>query len=180
MSRVFKRLAALVTTVLVAALAAVGCQTTQKLPTVASVDLQRFMGDWYVIAAIPVSIEKNSYNGIESYRLNPDGSIATTYTFREGAFDGPEKRYHPTGFVRNATTNAEWGMQFIWPIRAEYLITYVADDYSATVISRSALDSAWIMARKPALPEAELARLTQLLRDQGYDLSKLRLVPQRW
>ena len=166
--------------VLLVALAIAGCQTMPKLPTVASVDLGRFMGDWYVIAAIPVSIEKNSYNGVESYRLNPDGSIATTYTFREGAFDGPEKRYHPTGFVRNKQTNAEWGMQFFWPIRAEYLITYLADDYSATVISRSSLDSAWIMARKPVLPDADLARLTQLLRDQGYDISKLRLVPQRW
>ncbi len=179
MNRVLSRLTALAA-VLLASVFGGGCQTTQKLATVPSVDLERFMGDWYVIAAIPVSIEKNSYNGVESYRLNADGSIATTYTFREGAFDGPQKSYHPTGFVRNRQTNAEWGMQFFWPIRAEYLITYVADDYSATVISRSALDSAWIMARKPVLPDAELARLTQLLREQGYDISKLRLVPQRW
>jgi apolipoprotein D and lipocalin family protein len=41
-----------------------------KLPplkTVASVDIQRFMGDWYVIANIPTSIEKEAYNAVESY-----------------------------------------------------------------------------------------------------------------
>ena len=157
-----------------------GCQTMPKLATVPSVDLPRFMGDWYVIAAIPVWIEKNSYNGVESYRLNDNGTIATTYTFREGGFDGKPKRYTPTGYVRDRRTNAEWGMQFLWPFRSEYLITYLADDYSATVISRSARDSAWIMARTPQIPEAQLARLTGILREQGYDVSRLRPVPQRW
>ena len=71
-------------------------------------------------------------------------------------------------------------MQFLWPFRSEYLITYLADDYSATVISRSARDSAWIMARTPQIPEAQLARLTGILREQGYDVSRLRPVPQRW
>ena len=166
--------------VLACALLAAACQSTPRLATVPSVDLPRFMGDWYVIAAIPASIEKSAYNGIESYQLRPDGSIATTYTFRDGAFDGPAKRYTPTGYVRNRQTNAEWGMQFIWPLKSEYLITYLAPDYSATVIGRSARDYAWIMARSPTLPEADLARLTQLLRDQGYDVSRLRAVPQRW
>ncbi len=156
------------------------CQTTPRLATVNAVDLPRFMGDWYVIAAIPVWIEKNSYNGVESYALNADGTIATTYTFREGSFTGPEKRYNPKGFVRNNQTKAEWGMQFIWPLKSEYLITYLADDYSTTIISRSARDSAWIMARKPVIPGPEYDKLTAILGAQGYDLSKLRQVPQRW
>ena len=65
-----------------------------KLPplkTVAVVDIQRFMGDWYVIANIPTWIEKGAYNPVESYRLDKDGTIATTFAFRKGAFDGPQK-----------------------------------------------------------------------------------------
>ena len=156
------------------------CQAQPRLATVPSVDLPRFMGDWYVIAAIPIFLEKGSYNGVESYRLNPDGTIATTYTFRDGGFDGPEKRYQPKGYVVDKNTNAEWRMQFLWPFRSEYLITYLAPDYSATIISRSARDNAWIMARTPSLPGAEVERLTGILKDQGYDVSRLRLVPQRW
>ena len=40
-----------------------------KLPpltTVSSVDIPRFMGDWYVIANIPTFIEKGAHNAIES------------------------------------------------------------------------------------------------------------------
>jgi len=144
------------------------------------VDLQRFMGDWYVIASIPTFIEKGAHNAVESYRLAGDGTIATTFSFREGNFDGQEKVYTPTGFVRDARSNAVWGMQFIWPIKADYRIVYVAPDYSSTVIGREKRDYAWIMARKPAIPEAEYRRLLGLLADQGYDISKVRKVPQRW
>jgi apolipoprotein D and lipocalin family protein len=59
------------------------------------VDLQRFMGDWYVIAHIPTFIEDEAFNGVESYRLDTDGTIATTYVFNNGGFDGPLKTYRP-------------------------------------------------------------------------------------
>ena len=68
---------------LLAALGLAGCQSVQHPPLaqVASVDLARFMGDWYVIANIPTFIEKDAYNAVESYRLAADGSIATTSPF---------------------------------------------------------------------------------------------------
>ena len=160
-----------------------GCQSMDDHPPLKlaeHVDLSRFMGDWYVIASIPTFIEKGAHNALESYRLAGDGTIATTFSFREGNFDGQKKVYTPTGFVRDARSNAVWGMQFIWPIKADYRIVYVAPDYSSTVIGREKRDYAWIMARKPAIPEAEYRRLLGLLADQGYDISKVRKVPQRW
>ena len=144
------------------------------------VDLQRFMGDWYVIASIPTFIEKGAHNAVESYRLADDGSIATTFTFRRDGFDGEPRRYTPTGFVADRASNAVWGMQFVWPIKADYRIVYVAADYSATVIGREKRDYAWIMARTPQLPEPEYRRLVELLDEQGYDVAKIRRVPQRW
>jgi hypothetical protein len=35
--------------------------------------------------------------------------------------DGPRKTYQPKGFVRNTLTNAEWGMQFVWPMQTDRL-----------------------------------------------------------
>ncbi len=167
---------------LLAALLA-GCQSMPEHPPLAlapKVDLQRFMGDWYVIASIPTFIEKGAHNAVESYALAADGSIATTFTFHQDAFDGTPKRYTPTGFVLDRESNAVWGMRFVWPFKADYRIVYVAEDYSATVVAREKRDYAWIMARRPAIPEAEYRRLAGLLAAQGYDISKLRRVPQRW
>lgn len=158
-----------------------GCAPAKPpLPLAEKVDLERFMGDWYVIANIPTFIEKGAHNAIESYRLNPDGSIATTFTFRADGFEGPRKRYEPTGYVIDQNSNAVWGMQFIWPIKADYRIIYLKPDYSQTVIGREARDYVWIMARTPKIPEADYKALLAFLVDNGYDMSKLQKVPQHW
>ena len=155
-----------------------GCQTMKPIHTVENVDLNRFMGDWYVIANIPTFIEKDAYNAIESYRLEDDGTVATTFRFNKGSLDGPLKEYHPRGFIRDKESNAVWGRQFIWPFKAEYRIVYLSDDYSKTVIGRSKRDYVWIMARKPAISDEEYAAIVDFLQEQGYDTSKLHKVPQ--
>jgi apolipoprotein D and lipocalin family protein len=156
------------------------CTSAPTVPTAENVDLERFMGNWYVIANIPTSLEKGAHNAVESYRLDKDGSIATTFTFRDGSFDGPEKVMRPRGFVRDRDSNAVWGMQFIWPIKAEYLIAHVDDDYTETIVARSRRDYVWVMARTPQMPRADFERLRKQVADLGYDVSKLQMVPQRW
>jgi apolipoprotein D and lipocalin family protein len=166
------------------AFGASGCMTTPNNPIPAhpSVDLERFMGDWYVIANIPTRLERTAHNAIESYRLDPDGTIATTFVFRDGAFDGPEKRYEPRGFVREGAGNAIWGMRFFWyfPLKWEYVVSYVNEDYTQTIIGRSARDYVWIMARTPQLSTADYDRLVERVRALGYDTSRLNRVPQQW
>lgn len=152
---------------------------TKEIPLVKQVDLPKFMGDWYVIAAIPTLIETQSYNAIESYRLNADGTIATTFTFNKGALDGPAKKYEPKGFVIPNTGNALWGMQFIWPIKAEYRIVYLDPDYQKTIIARNARDYVWIMARTPHISDLEYDDMVKLVSSYGYDVSKLRKVPHQ-
>lgn len=155
------------------------CTIVTTLKTVPNVDIDRFMGDWYVIANIPTFIEKNAYSAVESYKMNDDGTIATTFTFHDGGFDGPVKTYHPHGFIRDRKSNAVWDMQFIWPIKAEYLIIYLNDDYTLTVIGRSKLDYVWIMSRLPAISDTDYRRIITFLTSVGYDTSKIQLVPQR-
>ena len=163
------------------ALLLAGCQASlPPLETVDQVDLERFMGDWYVIANIPTFFEKGAHNAVESYRLDEDGTIATTFTFRADGFDGPEKRYTPRGFVRDTESNAEWGMQFIWPFKGDYRIIYLTEDYSVTVIGRNKRDYVWLMARKPELTPEEYAQAVDVIRAAGYDLASLQRVPQQW
>ena len=156
-----------------------GCQSTKPIYTVNDVNLERFMGDWYVIASIPTFIEKEAYNALESYQLNADGTIATTFTFNKGGVDGKLKTYNPKGFVVEGTGNAVWKMQFIWPFKAEYRIIHLSDDYSQTVIGRSKRDYVWIMARTPAIPDDDYDRILIFLKDQGYSLEELRRVPHQ-
>ena len=150
------------------------------MPAVASVDLDRFMGDWYVIANIPTYFEKGAHNAIESYALLENGQIQTTFTFRAGAFDGKKKSFRPKAFVKNDPSNALWGMQFVWPIKADYRIVYLNDDYSQVIIGRQKRDYVWIMSRTPSINETDLQELVNQVVSLGYRSEDLIRVPQRW
>ena len=151
----------------------------EPMATVPYVDLQRFVGDWYVVANIPTGIETGAHNAVESYALNPDGTISTTFSFNKDGFDGPLKTYHPKGFVLDKKTNARWGMRFIWPIKADFRIIYLDEDYQTTVIGRSKRDYVWVMSRKPELSDEEYSRIADFVKSVGYDTTRLQRVPQR-
>jgi len=149
----------------------------KPIHTVDKVDLNRFMGDWYVIASIPSFIEKDAFNARESYKLDDDGTVATTFRFNKGSLDGPVKEYSPRGFIQDKQSNAVWGMQFIWPFKAEYRIIYLSKDYSQTVIGRTKRDYVWIMARTNTIPNVDYERIIKFLHDQEYNISDIRKVP---
>jgi len=167
---------------LMSSLLLAGCRqdTYPPIALAVDVDLARFMGDWYVIANIPTFIEEGAHNAVESYSIAPDGTIETVFTFRDGGFDGKRKRYTPRGFVREGGGNAVWGMQFVWPVKADYRIAWLSPDYSQTVIGREARDYVWIMARTPEIPDADYESILEFLKSQGYDVARIRKVPQRW
>ena len=157
------------------------CASNQEpLQPVDYVDIERFMGDWYVIANIPTFVEKGAHNAVETYELNDDGTIATTFVYRKDSFDGKRKEYNPKGFITDTQSNAVWGMRFIWPIKADYRIVYLTDDYSQTVIARNKRDFVWVMAREPAIPDADYDKIVAMIGDMGYDTSKIVKVPQQW
>ena len=138
------------------------------------------MGDWYVIANIPTFVEKGAHNAVETYVMNDDGTIGTTFVFRKDGFDGKRKEHNPKGFVVDEKSNAVWGMRFIWPIKADYRIVYLNEDYSQTVIARNKRDYVWIMARQPWIDAADYEALVGMIGDMGYDVSKIQKIPQQW
>nr|WP_199043102.1 lipocalin family protein [Dyella sp. ASV24] len=177
MHRLVESLAA----ILLAVLPLAGCASSSgsfPIAPVAHVDVPRFMGDWYVIAAIPTRFERNAYGAVESYRLQPDGRVQTTFRYRAGAMDGELKTMHATGFVRDNTGNAVWGMQFVWPIKAEYIIAWLDPGYQSVIIARNKRDYVWIMARTPTLPRPQYDLLVERVSAMGYDTRQLRRVPQ--
>lgn len=147
---------------------------------VAPIDLSRFMGRWYVIATIPTRFENDAYNAVETYRLLPNGNVDTTFRFRKGAFDSPVKSIRSTGYVKDGTGNAVWGVQVFWPIKAQYIVAYLKDDYSQTIVARDARDYTWIMARTPSIPQAEFDELLLRAANLGYPRAGIRRVPQAW
>ncbi|RAN82972.1 hypothetical protein B5P43_02645 [Bacillus sp. SRB_336] len=158
--------------------ATAGARDWPPITPVAHVDLPRFMGNWYVIATIPTRFEKNAYDALEVYTLKPNGDVATSFHFRSGSFDGEKKAIHSTGIVTPGSGSAVWGVQVFWPLKAQYVVAYLKGDYSQVIVARDARDYVWVMARTPAIAQADYDALLARVGALGYPLEKVRKVPQ--
>ena len=165
---------ALLSGVLLMNLLACSHNPTEPLATVAHVDLDRFMGDWFVVATIPTLFEKGLFNPVEHYARNADGSIKITFSYRRGSLTAPKQQITATGFIQNSVTNATWTMQPFWPIKAEYLVIYLEED-QFTIIGRSKRDYLWIMARDAHIAPQALAALVDRAVALGYPREKIKL-----
>jgi apolipoprotein D and lipocalin family protein len=146
---------------------------SEQLP----IDLERFMGDWYVVAHIPTSAEDEAYEAIESYALRDDGDIDVSFRFCEGSFDGPAREISMRGWVHDPTTNADWRVRPFWPVSLRYQILELDPRFTVTVVVHPSGRYAWIMSRQPRLSEAYLEESTHRLANLGFDTDRMRRVP---
>jgi apolipoprotein D and lipocalin family protein len=162
---------------------AAACSTTKELPPlekVAAVDLNRFMGDWYVLANIPTFLEKGAHNAVENYQMNADGSIAIKFTFYKDGFDGELRTLRMTGTIVEGTSNAEWKVSPFWPLRFPYYTIDLDPDYKWVIVATPNRGYLWIMAREPSLPENQLNSLIEKMVARGFNREAIQIVPQKW
>lgn len=163
-----------------ALLIAGGAQARSSIQPVSHMDLSRYMGRWYVIASIPTRAERGGHNEVETYRLNPDGTVCTWYRLRPGSFEAPVKLIHSTASVTPGTGNAVWSVHLYWLLRLQYLVGWLSPDYSQVMVVRDARDYLWYMARTPEVSVADYQAMLARAQAMGYDTAKIVRVPQHW
>ena len=144
----------------------------------ADVDLERYMGRWWVIAHTPYFAENGKVATADFYALRPDGQIQNTYVYRK-EFGAPEKQMNGVARIVPGTKNAQWRIKFFGGLlRADYLIREVAPDYSWALIGQPSRKLAWVFSREQRMDDTQLAALLKKFPDYGYDPAKLQRVPQ--
>ena len=149
--------------------------------TVEKVDLERFMGQWYVIASRPTRFEKGAHNAIEIYTWNDEKNrIDIDFTFNKNSFDGKLKSMPQKAFIENWETGAHWKVNpFLW-FKFDYLVIGLADDYSWTVIGVPDQKWVWVMARDYNMSEEQLADISAAMEATGYDMSGMNRIPHQY
>jgi apolipoprotein D and lipocalin family protein len=156
-----------------------GGESSRPLRTVEHVDLERYMGGWFVIANIPYFAEKGCFDSVEGYALLPDGRIDNRFACREKSFDAPMKpKLRTIASVYDQTTNAEWRVPFWRIFSVKYFVIDLDADYQWAVIGHPSRRYGWIISRTRALPDNTYRGILERLRGQGYDESKFVKVPQ--
>ncbi len=157
------------------------CSSPPPLKKVASVDINKFMGRWYVIANIPTFLEEGAHNAVETYTWEEkEKRIDVLFEFNQDSFTGKKKKLPQKAFIYDNKTNAEWRIQMFWPLKFPYYIIDLADDYSYTVIGVPNRKYLWIMARNPSLDDSTYQQILSRVKQLDYDLRLIQKVPQKW
>jgi apolipoprotein D and lipocalin family protein len=155
-----------------------GCLTNRPpLPAaVARVDLDRYMGRWYVISHTPYFLEKGKVASYDTYARRADGKLTNNFTFRQDTVDAPEKTWEGTARVVDPVSNATWKVSFFWPVSITYKILALDPDYGWAVVGTNDGGLLWVLSRERRLPAETYAAILAGLRSRGLDADKL--VPQ--
>lgn len=142
----------------------------KPLETVGKVDLQKYLGKWYEIAAFPQIFEKGCTCTIAQYSLKSNGDITVKNTCKR---NGKITTANGRAVVKDKTTNAKLSVSFFWPFSGKYWIIALAPDYSYAMVGHPNRKYLWILSRKPKMDEATYHHLTALAASKGFDLKKL-------
>jgi apolipoprotein D and lipocalin family protein len=166
--------------VLLSCFAMAGCVTMNQpepLPTtVGRVDLDRFMGDWYVIAAVPTLADKQAYNMVQTYQRAQRG-IEVVYRFNKGGPNGKEKAHTSKVMVDNPGINTDWTVRRQWPFNSDHRVLYLEPDYSVAVIGHPNRENVWILSRQADMSAPLYSDLILKLQNLGYDIGNIRRIP---
>jgi apolipoprotein D and lipocalin family protein len=149
-----------------------------ELVSKATVDLDRYMGRWWVIGNIPYFAERGKIASADVYALLPDGKIDNVFVYRK-AFDKPEKRMNALATVVPGSNNTRWKIAFFGGLlKADYLILEVAPDYSWALIGQPSGKLAWVFSREQRMDDAQFDVLREKFAAYGYRPGDIKRVPQ--
>ncbi|HET6365291.1 MAG TPA: lipocalin family protein [Nitrospirota bacterium] len=143
---------------------------------VPQVDLSRYLGTWYEIASFPQRFQRGCENTKAVYSLRADGTIEVLNScFRNGKTDVAKGK----AWVADKTTNAKLKVSFFWPFRGDYWIIELGNDYEYAVVAGPGRNYLWILARSSTMDKGLYDAIVGRLKEQGFDITKLRLTERR-
>jgi apolipoprotein D and lipocalin family protein len=165
----------------VAAMIATGCglfaaasEKSPPLQTVPHVDLNRYLGKWYEIASFPQWFQKNCVASSATYTLRPDGKVDVLNQCRDKTLDGKLREAKGKAKVVDRNSNAKLKVSFFWPFSGDYWIINLGANYEYAVVGHPKRNYLWILSRTPHMDPAVYDGILDRLKQQHYDVSRLR------
>lgn len=146
-----------------------GCtKLTVDNSVVDSLDVNRYLGEWYEIARYDHRFERGMENTRAIYSMRDDGMIDVINT---GVKDGERKE--SKGKAKLTDTPALLRVSFFGPFYSDYRVMMLDADYQYALIGSGSDDYLWILSRKPLLPDTVKQQVIKEAQRRGYDTSKL-------
>jgi apolipoprotein D and lipocalin family protein len=150
----------------------------QPLQTVPHVDLNKYSGKWYEIAAYPQRFQKGCHCTTAEYTLSEKGYVIVENRCNRDSVNGKQSYIKGKAFVEKNSGNAKLKVQFFWPFKGKYWIIDLAEDYSYAVVSHPNKKYLWILSRTSKMNDTVYQEIISRLKLKGFDLSKIKKTEQ--
>jgi len=155
--------------IILAAMTSNACQS-QEPETVKNVDLEKYAGLWYEIAAFPTRFQKGCSNTTAEYQVSEKGHIIV---MNRCTRESKRTKIKGKAFIVPNSGNAKLKVQFFWPFRGDYWIFELADNYSVAVVGSPGKNYLWILARTSRLDNKTYRDYVSKIEKKGFDVSRL-------
>lgn len=147
------------------------CLSNKNAPaTVNNVDLEKYAGKWYEIAAFPTKFQKGCSCSSAEYSLNSKGYVDVLNSCYK---NNEASSIKGKAFIVKGSNNSKLKVQFFWPFKGDYWIIELADDYSWVAVGSPKRNFLWIMSRTKTMDETLYKQINQKLINKGFDVYKL-------
>lgn len=156
-----------------------GCSASPPaapLPTVAAVDLGRYVGRWYEIAMLPNKFQAQCVADTQANYRSVDGDIEVVNRCRQA--DGTLSVATGIAKVVADSGNAKLRVSFFRPFFGDYWVLALPDDYRWVLVGEPSRKFGWVLARSPQLAAPDLAEALARAEALGYDPKAFKLTPQ--
>ncbi|SES29233.1 lipocalin family protein [Pedobacter rhizosphaerae] len=144
----------------------------EKNAPISRLDLKKYSGTWYSLYSIPTIFDKGSRETTTKYSLNKEGYFDVLTTYKKPHDEQTYSR-NSKMFPSDTGSNGELKAQFIWPIKVDYWIIELADDYNYVVVGHPDRKFLFIMSRNKNMPKKQYEEIIARCKAKGYDVSKL-------
>ena len=149
--------------------------TSQSLETVSFVDLEKYQGKWYEIAAFPQRFQKGCHCTTATYTKSEKGYIIVENRCNIDSISGKESYIKGKAFIDPDTGNSKLKVQFFWPFKGKYWIIDLAEDYSYAVVGHPNRKYLWILSRTPSMDQKTYEAILKRLKEKDFDISQLKI-----
>lgn len=152
---------------------AIGSLGGPELSQVESVDPDRYVGEWFQVAAIPQPYTLQCTNDTKAeYARTAVNTISVRNTC--GSAVSSDSVIEGQATIRDTDTNASLRVNFPQvPFQDEngpvnYRITYLADDYSLAIVGDPTRSSGFVLSRTPALDAGQWSTVRAEIEKRGW------------
>ena len=149
--------------------------------TVESVDINKYMGQWYEVASIPTRFQKDCVGTNAIYTLLENGEVEINNICRKFTLDGELSLQKGRGRVVDTVSNSKLEISFVgpfigdtWFFWADYWILELGENYEYAVIGTPSKKFLWVLSREKTLDQNLYEEILERRQADGYNVELLK------